>query len=454
MSTFIRARARATFHSGATRSRAPGFNAAMKAAPFLLTLALTCTLHAADWPRFLGPKGTPVVEQAAVPLTWSGTENLRWKVSTPGPGSSSPIVTGGRVFLTCWSGYGDGEGANDISKLKRHLLCLDLENGAKIWEAVIPSLAGEDPWQGFLTEHGYATHTPVSDGTHVYVFFGKSGVFCFDMDGNQIWHVQLGAGSGRNRWGSGASPVLHGDMLVINAADESRAVFALDKKTGREIWKAGGDAIGMAYGTPSLIESGGRTDLLIALADEVWGMNPETGKLRWFATHRLPGNVSPSIIHDGATAYLFGGYPTAGSAAVKLGGKGDVTQSHITWATNSSSYVPTPVLRQGRLYVVNDAGFALCMDAATGREIYRERVIESGGGRGRGKPFYASPVLVGDRLYCVSRRGGTYVIAARPEFEKLAHNVLDDDSQFHGTPAILPDGLLLRSDRALYRIGQ
>lgn len=422
--------------------------------PFLAFAFLTLA-HAEDWPRFLGPKGTPVVPDAAVPLTWSSRENLRWKVTTPGPGSSSPIVTGSRVFLTCWSGYGDTEDARDLSLLKRHLLCLDLESGRKLWEAVIPSLAEEDPWQGFLTEHGYATHTPVTDGTHVYVFFGKSGVFCFDMQGTQVWHTQLGTGSGRNRWGSGASPILHGSSLIINASDESRAFYALDKTTGREIWKAEGDAIGMAYGTPTLIESAGRVDLLIALADEVWGMNPSTGKLRWFATHRLPGNVSPTIIHDGTTAYLFGGYPTAGSAAVKLGGTGDVTQSHLSWTTNSSSYVPTPLLHEGRLHVVNDAGFALCMDAATGREIYRERVIESGGGRGRGKPFYASPVLVGDRLYCVSRRAGTYVIAARPEFAKLAHNTLDDDdSAFHGTPAILPDGLLLRSDRALYRIGQ
>jgi len=132
-----------------------------------------------------------------------------------------------------------------------------------------------------------------------------------------------------------------------------------------------------------------------------------------------------------------------------------VTRSHIVWSKSTSSYIPTPILHEGRLYVVNDAGFALCVDAATGEDIYRERVIDSGGGRGRGKPFYASPVLVGDRLYCVSRRGGTYVIAARPEYQKLAHNVLSlDDSQFHGTPAVLPDGLLLRSDKALYRIGK
>src|SRR5690606_40338136 len=139
-----------------------------------------------------------------------------------------------------------------------------------------------------------------------------------------------------------------------------------------------GDAIGMAYGTPSVSTTEGRTDLVFALAEEGWGLNPETGKLRWFATHKLPGNVSPGIVSDGRTAYLFGGYPTQGSVAVKLGGKGDVTTANILWSTNSSSYVPTPVLHEGRLHVVNDAGFALCVDAATGKEIYRNRGIVSG----------------------------------------------------------------------------
>jgi len=170
------------------------------------------------------------------------------------------------------------------------------------------------------------------------------------------------------------------------------------------------------------------------------------------ATHGLPGNISPGLIQDGEKVYLFGGYPVSGSAAVKLGGKGDVTSTNILWESKTSSYVPTPILHEGHLYVVNDQGFALCVDAATGKEVYRERVIE-GGARGRGKPFYASPVLIGDKLVCVSRRGGTYVLAAKPTFERVAHNVISlDDSQFHGTPAIAGDTMLLRSDKALYAL--
>ncbi len=421
--------------------------------PFLFTFLFGMALQASDWPRFLGPTGAAVLPETGIPLTWSQTENLAWKANLPGPGSSSPIVVGDKVFVTCWSGYGDKPDAKDMGKLQRHLICLNLADGSKLWDKTIASTVTEDPFEGFITEHGYATHTPVSDGERVYVFFGKSGAYAFDLDGKELWHTSLGTGSGSRKWGSGGSPILYKDSLIVNATDESQALYALDKRTGKQIWKAGGDIIDLAYGTPSIVESGGRTDLVFAIAQEIWGLNPETGKMRWFATHGLPGNISPCLIHDGDWVYLFGGYPTQGSAAIKLGGEGDVTATHILWTSKSSSYVPTPVLYQGHLYVVNDQGFAICMDAKTGRDIYRERVIDTGGGRGRGKPFYASPVLIGERLYCVSRRGGTYVIAAKPTYEKLAHNILAEDaSQFHGTPAVAGDRLLLRSEQAVYCI--
>ncbi len=424
----------------------------MKFSLFLAVVAaLSC--QAADWPRFLGPTGAAVVKESAVPLTWSEKENIAWKYEAPGGGSSSPIVVGDRVIFTCWSGYGGKDSTSDPSKLQRHLICLSLATGKKQWETIVASSATEDPYAGFIVEHGYATHTPVSDGQNIYAFFGKSGAYAFDLEGRQLWHTPLGTGSNSRRWGSGGSPILYKDTVIINATDESKALYALDKKTGKQLWKAAGDNIDLAYSTPLIMESGGRTELLFPIAEEIWGLNPDTGKMRWYAMHNLPGNISPCLIADKDIVYLFGGYPTQGSAAIKLGGQGDVTATNIVWTSKSSSYVPTPVLHDGRLYVINDAGFAICMDAKTGADIYRERAIDSGGGRGRGKPFYASPVLIGDRLYCVSRRGGTYVIAAKPTFEKLALNVIaGDDSQFHGTPAVAGDSLILRSDQAVYCI--
>lgn len=146
--------------------------------PLLALVFASATLHAAapaDWPRFLGPTGAAIVTDSKVPLSWSDSENVVWKAEMPGPGSSSPIVFGDKVFVTCWTGYGDKEDANDMSKLTRHLLCLSKADGKVIWEAKVPSAAEEDPWRGYITEHGYATQTPVTDGERVYVFFGKTG---------------------------------------------------------------------------------------------------------------------------------------------------------------------------------------------------------------------------------------------------------------------------------------
>ena len=421
---------------------------------FLFALAASSlSLHAAttDWPRFLGPTGAAVVAKSKVPLTWSDSENLVWKAEMPGPGSSSPIVFGDKVFITCWTGYGDKEGANDMNKLTRHLLCLRRADGKVLWDAAVPSTVEEDPWRGYITEHGYATHTPVTDGERVYVFFGKSGALAFDMEGKQLWQTSCGTDSGQRRWGSAASPVLVGEVLVVNASDEAQAIIGLDKKTGKIMWKAKGQ-FGMAYGTPNVFQRDGVTDLVIAVPQELWGLNPDTGKLRWYATHDLSGNVSPSVVPGGDTAYVFGGFPATRSAAIKLGGKGDITANAVLWSSNSSSYVPTPIFKDGHLYVVNDQGFALCIDAATGKDVYRERVIM--GARGGGKPFYASPVLIGDKLVCVSRRDGAYIIAAKPRFELIGHNTFSlDDSYFHGTPAISGDRLILRSDKAVYCIG-
>jgi outer membrane protein assembly factor BamB len=254
-----------------------------------------------------------------------------------------------------------------------------------------------------------------------------------------------------------------GDLVVVNASDESQTIFGLDKASGKVMWKAEGE-FGMAYGTPNVFTRDGVTDVVIAVPQEVWGINPESGKLRWYATHGLSGNVSPSIIPGGDVAYVFGGYPATKSTAIKLGGKGELPPESILWTSNTSSYVPTPILKDGHLYVVNDQGFATCIDAKTGTDVFRERVIQNtgggsataGGGRrgGGGKPFYASPVLIGDKLVCVSRKNGTYILAAKPKFEVLGHNVLSlDGSQFNGTPAVSGDLLLLRSDKAVYCIG-
>lgn len=412
-------------------------------------------MAAANWPRFRGTDGDGKAKDATVPLTWSDSENLGWKTALPGPGSSSPIVWGDKVFVTCWSGYGDGRGSQDISQLHRHLVCLSLADGNILWNKKVPAAQPEDPYVGFISEHGYASNTPATDGERVYVFFGKSGALAFDFAGNQLWQTDLGRMSSNRRWGSGASVMLHKDLVIVNAADEGRAIVALDRKTGSQIWKAAADGLELTYSTPVAVQrEGGITDLVLGVPFELWALNPDTGKLRWYAVHDLPGNVSPGVIVGPEALYVTGGFPRQGTAAFKIaGGKGDVTAANKLWETNDSSYVPTPVFHEGRLFVINDQGFALCLDAKTGEAIFRERALEGGGGgrRGGGKPFYASPILVNGRLYCVSRKNGTFVIAAEPQFKQLARNgFASDNSQFNGTPAVVGNRMILRSDKAMY----
>ncbi len=417
-------------------------------------ITIAVNVHA-DWPRLRGAMGDAKAE-GSLPTTWSDTENLQWKASLPGPGSSSPIIVGDKVFITCWSGYADGT-SDDMSKMVRHLICISKIDGKILWDKIVPAVQPEDFANGMLMEHGYASSTPVSDGTSVFVFFGKTGALAFDMQGKQLWQTSVGTHSNRKGWGSASSPILYKDTLIVTAYDEGGAMVALDKKTGAQVWRAPSEGLNTVYSTPLI--SG--EDLILPVASEVWGLNPDSGKLRWYATYSMGGNVSPGVTVADGTLFVTGGYPTAGTAAIKLGGKGDLTATGTLWSINSASYIPTPIYHEGHLYVINDAGFAMCIEAKTGKEIYRERVMEnsnSGGGGGRrggGKPFYASPVLVGGNLYAPSRKNGVFVIAAKPIYQQIAKNTFaSDSSQMNGTPAVDANRLYLRSDKALYCIGQ
>jgi outer membrane protein assembly factor BamB len=415
-------------------------------------LLTTAAASAADWPRFRGPGGLGLGE-SAVPLEWSDEQNLLWKAPLPGPGSSSPVIHGDDVFVTCYSGYGvPADRGGEPAKLARHLLCIDRQTGAEKWRRDVPGALPEDAYEGFLTEHGYASSTPVVDADAVYAFFGKSGVIAFDRAGKELWRVAVGKESSNRRWGSAASLIRHGDLVIVNAAEESQSIRGLDRRTGREVWKAEAAALELAYGTPAIARlADGREDIVVAVPSEVWGLDPATGKIRWYASHALTGNISPSVIVDGDVVYVFGGFRSAGSLAVRAGGSGDVTKSHVLWTSKASSYVATPLLHDGHLYWIDDRGQAFCSSAATGEQVYRSRVAEITGG---GRPVYASPVLSDGRLIVATRWGGTLVLPAKPDYAVLACNrFAGDESDFSGTPAIADGRLYLRSGRFLYCVG-
>ena len=406
---------------------------------------------AQDWPQFRGPDGNGIAAGSKPPIKWSESENLAWKVELHGAGASSPIIVGNRVWVTSWSG--PSAWGRRGQPLKRHLACLDAENGTLLWEKTFPAEANPDPYDGFLQEHGYASQTPVTDGERVYVYFGKAGALAFDLEGRQLWQAELGTGANEKNWGSASSPILYEDAVIISASEESHAVYALDKRTGRQRWKSEANSLENVFATPALVSHGGQRELIVAVPGQVWGLNPENGRTRWYADTGLPGNIVPSVVSGEGVVYAFGGFPRLGAVAFKLGGRDDVTRTHRLWATQHSTYIPTPVLHEGRLYFANDAGFATCLDARTGELVFKERLAGANdNGRG-GKPFYASAILANGNIYAVSRRNGVFVFAARPEFQLLARNRLaSDEAPFNATPAIAGDRIFLRSDRYLYCI--
>lgn len=409
----------------------------------LLVSSFSAGAFGGDWTQFRGPGGLGISDDKGTPVKWSSTDNIAWKVELPGPGSSSPIVVGQRVYLTCYTGYGLEPAKGDSKELRRHLLCFDRSSGKELWKKTFEPKLPEHKYEGEGSYHGYAASTPISDGERLYVFFGKSGVFCFDLNGEQLWQASVGEGT--HGWGSGCSPVLFDKLLLVNASVESGSLVALDKLTGKEAWKAGG--VRSAWNTPLLVDAKSRRELVVSTESRLLSFDPNDGKPLWNSdgVHRY---VCPSVVaHDGVIFAIGGGHT---SLAVRAGGSGDVTESHGVWRKPKGSNVGSPVYLDGHLYWATDGGgIVCCQNAATGEFVFEKR-LDPGSGT-----IWSSPVLADGKLYFVSQSKGTFVVAAKPEYELLAHNTFaDDDSRTNASPAVHNSQLLLRTDRALYCIGK
>jgi outer membrane protein assembly factor BamB len=410
----------------------------------LVLAAFTATLPAADWPQFRGPGGSATSADKGTPVTWSSSSGIVWKTELPGAGTSSPILIGPRIFLTAYTGFNvPGQPGGSQEGLKRHVLCLNRADGRLVWKTNVPSKLPEQ--DKIRDDHGYASSTPVSDGQRVYVFFGKAGVFALDLNGKILWRADVG--DGLNGWGSAASPILHGNLLIINASVESDSLIALDKNTGKEVWRAGG--IKESWNTPAIVRTAeGKAELVVAIFGKVLGFDPEKGTQLWSCETKIPWYMVPSIVADKGIVYCIGGRGGGGSLAVKTGGRGDVSETHRLWLGKKGSNVPSPVLYDGYLYWASDSlPIVSCVNAATGEVLYEERLD-------RADQFYPSPVLADGKVYYLTRAGQVFVVAAKPKFELLATNKLDERAVFNACPVVADSRLFIRSDRWLYCIGK
>lgn len=367
----------------------------------------------------------------------------------PGPGTSSPIVWGDHVYVTCYSGYGvSAEEPGRVDDLRRHLVCVDRDTGRILWQADVDSEAPVHGYDGFLALHGYASSTPTADETGVYVLFGSTGAAAFTHSGRLRWQRSLGKGV--HGWGSSASAVLYKDFVILHADIEGRGLVALKKETGEEVWRVptgGGDS----WSTPALAKVDGRDELIFHHSSgdptaRLASVSPATGEQLW-QCNVLKNYLCPSPVVVGETCYVLA-YQRG--AAVRLGGRGDVSDSHVRWRTTKGTEICTPVYNEGHLYWAHqESGIAYCLDAQTGEVVYENRIEPRPG------KIYASGVLADGKIYYVSRENGTYIVAAGPEYRLLAHNrIASDRSAFNATPAISGNRLLLRSRKFLYCIGE
>ncbi len=415
----------------------------------LIVALLGCVqVNAQDWPQFRGSDGDGKSLSVA-PAEWSSSSNLKWAVKLPGQGVSSPIVVGEDVFVTSFSRVGPKErSSGESAKLLRSLVCVARKSGKIKWQRLLESTVAEDRYEGFLTDHGYASSTPVSDGQRVFAFFGKSGVYAFDLNGKPLWQRSVGSESGPMNWGSAASPIVYKNLVIVNACDESQALIALDAKSGAEVWRAEASLYEGSYSTPILAESkDGRMELIVPMAEEIWSFDPNTGELNWWVAMSLGKYVTSTPVAANGVLYVAA---SSKVIAIRMGGSGDVTQSHVLWNRNAGPGIPSPIYYDGKLYWVATSGVFTCAEAATGETLWRERLGKDGK-----NTTYASLLKTGDRWIVTTQVNGSFVFQVEPEFKLISANKIEgDETPFKASAAVSRNELFLRSDGFLYCIAE
>lgn len=399
-------------------------------------------VHAENWPQWRGPNLNGISNEKNLPVKWTTEENVAWKLAMPGLSGSTPIIWRDRIFLNV------AEGDNLA------LWCVDKTKGDVLWKK--PLGAGNVK----MRKHNMASPSPVTDGRNVYVMTGTGILAAFDFSGKEIWtrDIQKDYGQFGLNWGYASSPLLFEDSLYVQVlhgmkTDDPSYVMRIDKKNGKTLWKVDRPTNAIrespdSYTTPGLLRYGKTTEIVITGGDCVTGHDPATGKELWRANGLNPDNnpfyrivASPIVFNE----IIYAPTRVKPLLALKAGGRGDITTSHLLWSTVNGPDVPTPVTDGKYFYVVNDRGIMFCLDAKTGTEVYGQERIKPG-------TYSASPVLADGKIYVTNEDGVTTVVAAGPKFEILAENPLND--YVLSSPAISDGRIYIRTTGHLYAIGK
>lgn len=410
----------------------------------VVVLATASLAFGGDWTAFRGSERTGIIGETGTPLRWSREQNIRWKAALPGPGNGSPIVVGDRVFIVCTS-----------DELKaRGLYCFALADGKPLWSRVVRYEKDDpthptNPWCG---------NTPASDGQRVVAWHGSAGIFCYDLDGRELWSRDLG--EARHIWGYGSSPLFHQGRVLLNFGPGPRqALLALDGPSGKTLWQTDepGGATGEdgmnggkplwtgSWSTPVIARIEGQEQVLVSFPKHVQAYDPATGKVLWSVDGLGDLVYTDPLVGEGVGVAM-GGYhgPAIG---FRLGGTGDMTEKNRLWrvASRNPQRIGSGVIVGPHVFMVNEIGVVQCLDVATGSEVWKERLP------GAKNKIWGSLILAEGRLYTTNDEATTYVLAANPaKFELLATNPLGEHT--NSTLAFASGRALLRTYEHLWCI--
>ena len=400
----------------------------------VLCAASPASLNASDWPEFRGPTGQGISTRTDLPLRWDATNGVAWKSAIPGEGWSSPSLQGGKLFLTTAVKTGKG--------LSLRALAVNEKDGRLLWNTeVISHEAGAPNIHG---KNSHASPTPIASGDRIYVHFGTLGTACLDLEGKVLWRQTSLRYSPVH--GSGGSPILVGDALIFSCDGGSNPfVVALHRDTGKVLWKTPRETTAkktFSFSTPLLITVEGKKQVISPGSGAVCAFDPADGTELWRARYGEGYSVIPRPVFGHGLLFVSSGYDRPVAMAVRPGGQGDVTESHVAWSlTKSAPNTPSMLLSGDELFMVSDGGIGSCLDARTGKVHWQERL---------GGNYSASPILADGRIYFLSEEGITVVVKASKEFVKLAENPLGERAL--ATPAAGDGCLYLRTKEHLFKI--